>query len=100
MPLRYTVRGYSAVEQDTDDEVAVCVEVICLHQIGSRVEKPDFGIPDPTFSLVPIDTSELEAQVQAYEPRAVLALDQEEDALDPGKVTLTINVTTAEGEEI
>jgi phage baseplate assembly protein W len=97
LPLELAGPRYATVDQDTSSEVACCVEAICLFPKGYRAERPDFGIADPTFATLPLETAEVEADVRAWEPRAQLVLEQEDSVRDPGAVRLTIHVTTAGG---
>lgn len=79
LPFRFIQQGKgyptAAVnEQDTADEVADCVEAILRYEIGSRAEKPEFGITDPTFASPTVDTNRLHAEVDQWEQRAALGL--------------------------
>ena len=97
LPLELAGARYATVDQDSSSEVAVCVEAICSFPKGYRAERPDFGIDDPAFQTLPLETAGLEADVRAWEPRAQLVLEEELSAQDPGGVRLTIHVTTAGG---
>jgi phage baseplate assembly protein W len=61
------------VEQDSDEHVMSCLEVILRCPIGFRDELPDFGWAWPEFRSIPIDLSELEASLRRWEPRATLS---------------------------
>jgi hypothetical protein len=71
-PIRVTGNTYASCQQDTNQEAAAAVAVLCCFERGSRVEAPNFGITDPTFGQQPVDVSEIERQASIYEPRAEL----------------------------
>ena len=77
MPLRITNGRWELVEQDTEEEVAQCVRNICAFERGYRVEHPDFGINDPSFTTMPIDTNDIAQALAEYEERAVVDIYQE-----------------------
>lgn len=68
------------LEQDTQDEVSQCVEVLLSTVEGQRLELPGYGIPDPTFSPV-ISVHEMDARIAEWEPRAIALLDADVDLL-------------------
>jgi hypothetical protein len=97
MPLQVINGQWVTVEQDTDDEVAQCVGNICAFERGFRIEDPGFGIRDPTFTMMPIDTVDLEDTLIKYEDRAVVEIFQE---FGPdGSVYLRLEVTLATSED-
>jgi hypothetical protein len=55
---------------------------VMLCPLGYRVELPEFGIADPTFSTPLVDQLALRRSIEVWEPRAQLVLSQETDALD------------------
>lgn len=65
------------LEQDTLDEIAQCVEVLLSTTEGQRLEVPDYGIPDPTFS-VDLPLREIETKIADWEPRAAALLSEDE----------------------
>ena len=69
-PFRWDPTGHAAVnEQDSIEDVVDCVICSILTPYGWRVDEPEFGITDPTFSA-PIDTGLLMTEVDRDEPRA------------------------------
>jgi hypothetical protein len=70
LPLRFVNGAAVVVEQDTTDEILSCVLAIMLCPIGYRVELPTFGIPDPAFTQMPVNTAELELALDTWEPRS------------------------------
>jgi phage baseplate assembly protein W len=95
LPLRY-VNGSAVVnQQDTMDDIADCVEAVCLTTPGDRDEMPDFGIEDPTFDAQPIPLGALLAQITMFEPRATLLASQAPDMLDVAVANISLNVVVA-----
>jgi phage baseplate assembly protein W len=99
LPIQFLGGRYATVQQDTTAEVAGCVAAIVSFPIGYREDQPEFGISDPAFSLRPIDTSEVEAAIANYEPRADVTVT--EGAYDPSdplavEVEIVVNVIQAE----
>lgn len=60
-------------EQDSTDDVLACVALIASFPIGSRVEKPAFGVPDQTFAQGGADAAVVAAAINRWEPRAVVS---------------------------
>jgi len=100
LPLRLTDARFETVQQDTLDELQVNVGVICAFELGSRIERPDFGIAAHEFAQDPIDATDIEAAVELSEPRATVSVVQAPyDPADPTAAQLTVQVTTAGDEE-
>lgn len=97
LPIAFAGPRYSTVDQDSSSEVACCVQAIVSFAKGFRAERPDFGIDDPVFDLVPLEVGELESDIRNWEPRADLLLEEEDDVRQPGNVRLTIHVSTMGG---
>lgn len=93
-PIRLNATGYQTCQQDTAQELAAAVTVVCSFERGSRIEAPDFGITDPTFSQMPIDTTDLEQQLAALEPRADVTVELTGDAAGEQQVRLNVNVAS------
>lgn len=58
------------VEQDSEEHIMACENVIVRCPLGWREEKPEFGWPWPEFSTIPLDLSALEAALRQWEPRS------------------------------
>jgi len=94
-PIRVQGNDYDTCQQDTDQEAAVNVTVLCCFERGTRIEQPDFGITDPTFQLMPVNTGEIQRQVDLYEPRAQLDIRvTPEDTAGGQRVTLAVRIAT------
>jgi hypothetical protein len=82
IPFNWDGSSAAVIEQDTIEDISACVEASCLTIIGQREELPDFGIPDPTFGIQPIDVQRIIDAVLKYEPRAALYMSQSPDEFD------------------
>jgi phage baseplate assembly protein W len=71
-PFRIVNGAIAVVEQDSVEEIEDCVESILRTFVGTRIDAPDFGIPDETFrQQTPSTGAELYiAAIEAQEPRA------------------------------
>lgn len=72
----------AVVEQDSIDEIANAALAILVCPKGFRVELPEFGLPDPTFSTPALDLDEIANALDTWEPRSASVLTQQPDALD------------------
>ncbi len=73
-PFRVENGAVATVEQDSHDEVADCVLTALNTPVGSRIEAPEYGIPDELFTQLPPSPSAEPylAAVEEAEPRAHL----------------------------
>ena len=96
-PFRFGPQA-AVSEQDSIDEIADCALAVILCPVGYRVELPDFGLADATFSSPRVDTDDIRTAIEAWEPRAQTALDQYPDALDAliDHVEVLVQVRTQE----
>lgn len=76
-PFRLHANGLSAVtiEQDSDDEILDCLEVLLSTEKGSREEAPAYGIEDQTFKEGGADLEQVLTAISKWEPRAGKALE-------------------------
>lgn len=78
LPLRFD--GHAVVvEQDSFDDVAMCVEAAARTERGTRLELPEFGVPDQLFVGGELDAEELRSALVESEPRAEAFADRIED---------------------
>ena len=71
-PFRIVDGVLQTVEQDSTEEINQCVEAVLNTPLGSRIDAPDYGVPDETFSQLSADEAAavyLDA-IDAAEPRA------------------------------
>lgn len=59
----------NVIEQDTEEHISSCENVIVRCPQGFRAERPEFGWPWPEFANVPIDVTSLEQALRRFEPR-------------------------------
>lgn len=74
MPFRVENGSVVTVEQDSIEEITQCVEACCHTLIGSRIDAPEYGIPDESFKTqVPNPSAAVYlAAIEEAEPRAHL----------------------------
>ena len=82
LPFRFGAPNAATSEQDSLDEIADCVLAVLVCPTGFRVELPQFGLPDPTFSMPGPDLDEIREAIDTWEPRAAVLLDEYPDLLD------------------
>lgn len=76
LPLRFAGRRAVVVEQDSADDVAMCVEAAARTTLGERDEVPEFGVSHDLFGIVGGDLEELRVELAASEPRAAVVVEQ------------------------
>lgn len=70
IPFRvFGVRGAAHAQQDSEEEILDCVELILRYTQGHRPEKPEFGIPDFVFGQHPIHNEQIHRELVEWEPR-------------------------------
>jgi phage baseplate assembly protein W len=74
MPLRVVNGDFAVVEQGSIEDIEQNVMAVLRTIVGSRIDAPDFGIPDETFEQLSASPSAEPyiAAVEAAEPRAHL----------------------------
>lgn len=74
----------AAVEQDSVDEVAMCVEILLRTPLGFRADDgmPDFGTPEILFDLAPLNLDQLKESLAEWEPRAAARFAEYGDVVD------------------
>lgn len=87
VPLHFagtTVPKLELVEQDSEAEIAQCVEAVLRHHVGHRPEQPEFGITEQAFVPHTPDNANREIlnAVDRWEPRAEVTVTQQFDAND------------------
>ena len=69
LPLRFDRDHFVVSEQDSEEEILNCIEVICRYTQGDRPEKPTFGIPEQTFATPNPDEDLIRASITEWEDR-------------------------------
>jgi phage baseplate assembly protein W len=80
-PARVVGGRLAAVEQDSIDDVAGCVELLMRCPVGSREDEPTFGTPPQVFGQGGVSAAELEAAIARWEPRAGVLTEATLDGL-------------------
>jgi phage baseplate assembly protein W len=97
LPFRLAGDGsFAVVEQDSDDEVVQSVEILLRTRVGSRIELPEYGIEDPTFTVVPDIAGILDA-IADWEPRAQVTIGDEIDSKDELMHNISVQVANGGG---
>jgi hypothetical protein len=82
LPFQLGASGAAVVEQDSIDDIAVCVVAILSTHIGWRAEVPTFGMPDLALRRQPIGAEDIHTLVSGQEQRALLVVDEHPDQVD------------------
>lgn len=92
LPLRFV--GGSAVvnEQDSAQDIASCALAVLSCPAGFRVERPEFGVPDPTFTQGAPTADAFARALQRWEPRADAAVTVTADIDNPFAFTIEAQV--------
>lgn len=71
-PFQVVGTSVATVEQDSQREIEQCVVAALSTRIGSRLEEPEYGIPDQLFELLPPSPNmdAVLAAIEEWEPRA------------------------------
>jgi len=96
-PIRFAGGYYATHQQGSMDAVITCVRNICAFEVGSRIERPDFGIPDPTLKVQPIDIGAIADAIAKWDPRVTAEIEVDLDA--SGIETLDITISLPYSEE-
>jgi hypothetical protein len=101
LPPRWDRHGHLVtLDQDTEKDVLNCVEAILRTVIGQRDQAPDFGRPDLTFQVQPLDLNQLTDVILEQEPRAFTVLDQHPGILDQMIVNIRAEVSSVGGSQL
>lgn len=83
LPFRRDPHGRCVVnEQDDDAEIVDCVEVLLATERGSRIEVPDYGIPDQVFLQGGADLTVVSGAIDRWEPRAEHFIERKKELTD------------------
>lgn len=97
LPFRISGGSPTCNEQDTAADVRDCVEAIVRTVQGQRIELPDFGIPDETFTESGAEPAEIQVAVQTWEPRAAAEAAANNESLDAYISEITVDITGGAG---
>lgn len=93
-PFHYVAGRPQVTEQDSIAEIRDCVRAALRTVSGFRIEAPDFGVTDPSFQLMPVDTQAILDEIFISEPRAdqLLDINQETNPFDQFVIKLVDEV--------
>lgn len=99
LPFRFSGGRVVTVVQDGQREVDNCVEAVLRTTRGTRIDAPQFGIPDMTFRTNGPDLAPIREAIERDEPRAKFALTADgSDLADRlGRVQVTMDNTATAG---
>jgi phage baseplate assembly protein W len=95
-PFRFGADGHAiCLEQDDPDEIRNCVVVLLKTPIGTRMDVPDFGVPEQLFRMGGIREEIVLNALRAWEPRAAytMTLDTIRDLAQVATVYPTLRGT-------
>lgn len=93
-PLKLSKGGsFAVVEQDSEDDVAQCVQVLLSTPVGSRVELPEYGVDAFEFTTR-VDRAAIASAIEDWEPRADVTLDDNINSQDKLLRSIRAEVTT------
>jgi phage baseplate assembly protein W len=98
IPIRYQNGHLVTIQQGSTDDGIVTVWVITHFERGSRSERLDFGINDPTLKMMPIDVDDIANAIREFEPRVNATISTSSDP--SGKETVNISVRMPGNEEV
>lgn len=79
LPFRFYGNSTAVVEQDSNEDIANCVEAILRTPSGTRDDVEQFGTDDLTFSNRPVNIDLLTSQILSQEPRAEILMREESE---------------------
>lgn len=85
-------RSVKVVEQDTEEHVMSCENVIVRCPLGFRPERPEFGWPFPEFNTIPLNLEPLRDALATFEPRGNANVSQWIDEADAATQYIEIEV--------
>lgn len=68
-------KSVAVIEQDTDEEIMACVQVIIRTIKGEREDLVDFGVTPQEFRQGGIDIELLRNEILEWEPRAEILIE-------------------------
>jgi hypothetical protein len=90
LPLRFAGKRAVVVEQDSYEEIAMCVEAAARTTLGEQADMPEFGISHELFGIADVDLAELRAELAASEPRAATIVERITELGDVNTQTIRI----------
>jgi hypothetical protein len=99
LPVRAVNGVLVSVDQDSLDEIAVCVESTLRYQPGDFDPEPAFGVPDQTFRQGGADVDAVTSAVRAWEPRADALVTEDASLMGDLIETVRVDLTGTDQED-
>jgi hypothetical protein len=99
LPFRFVNGELACVDQDSVDDYENQVMAVVLCPVGFRDELPEFGIPEPEFGRIPLDTTGIQAAIDEWVPNSHVDITQQHDAIQEAVSRLTFNLNPEQDEE-
>lgn len=90
LPFRVVGGAVVQHEQDTFEDITQNAVVVMRYTKGDRTADPEFGIPDLTFHMGPIDPRSLANTIQNYEPEVTAEVVQK--VLGTGQLDIYVDL--------
>lgn len=84
------------VEQGSDTHFLDQVEVLLRTELGSRMEKPEYGVEDQTFKQGGVNIDQLLAAAREWAPDAVVTIERSPELQDALLDRLRVSVRGAD----
>lgn len=92
LPFRLSTDGtFTAIEQDTPQDILNCARLIASSPRGFHEWEPRLGITPLEFTQAGPDPELLQAEIEQWEPRASLITDLDLTSLAAGEATLRLD---------
>jgi len=92
-PFRFGKSNHAVeIEQDSIEDIEVCIATIIMTNHGDRVELPEFGTNSLLFQIQPLPIDQLYSDITDQEPRALMVISQQPDPLDYLTALVTVTV--------
>lgn len=92
LPFRFDNGKARTVQADGQADIQNCVEAVLRTERGSRLELPEFGIPNMAFQTNGPQPQPIREAIDRWEPRARYAVEADESDLDAmiGRIRVTM----------
>ena len=93
LPLTLGPNGsFNTIQQDTIEEVAQSVEVILGTPLGSRLQVPGFGVPDPVLTELSPSAHQIQQVIAQWEPRALTAVSITNNSAGTTQISVAVEL--------
>jgi len=87
LPFKFRAFGGGQIvaavaEQDSEDDIFSCVELVLRYKRGFRLTLPTFGVTDQIFFSPDFDKDKIIEEINEWESRADLSVEHIDDTVD------------------